>query len=117
MTSETTVDHTPEAIPLRPLGLVKNIVERLDLEVTYVYEDLVFIEHNAFLLQMGADHGEDLFVWFNEESTPDDRPQILLRLVEEGQNNGMRIQEKGTYSLTGEGEDDAIQLHFSPLEE
>lgn len=40
-------------LPYRPLGYIREVVNQLGLEVTYIYEDLVYIEHNAFLLQMG----------------------------------------------------------------
>lgn len=36
---------------LKPLGRVKDIVEAAGMTISYVYEDLVFIDHNAFLLQ------------------------------------------------------------------
>lgn len=40
-------------VPYRPLGLVKEALEQIGIEVSYAYEDLVFIQHNHFLLQFG----------------------------------------------------------------
>ncbi|MFV0439130.1 MAG: hypothetical protein ACK5PS_17250 [Desulfopila sp.] len=112
-TEKTTV--SPASIPLRPLGLVKNIVDQNGLDVTYVYEDLVFIEHNAFLLQMGAESGADLLVWFNTDSDPEAREEIFQGLAMAAQNNGMRARSGGTYTMASEEESDAFQLHFTPL--
>ena len=41
------------ALPYRPLGLVKQLLEEIGIEVTYAYEDLVFVQHNPILLQFG----------------------------------------------------------------
>lgn len=117
MTSETT-NHTQtheasDAIPFRPLGLVKNIIEAIGLDITYLYDDLIFIEHNAFLLQMGADKHEEIGVWFNEESTPADRPQMLLRLEEEGRRYALSILEKGTYSLSDNKNGEGVDIRFT----
>jgi len=109
------VQEVTSEIPLRPLGLVKNLVEAIGLDITYLYDDLIFIEHNGFLLQMGAEKGEDIGVWFNEESTPADWPQMLSRLQEEGGKFRLRIQEKGTYSLSDNGNGDGVDIRFNPL--
>jgi hypothetical protein len=101
------------AIPLRPLGLVKNLVEAIGLDIAYLYDDLIFTEHNAFLLQMGAEKGEEIGVWFNEESAPADRPQLLVRLQEEGRRYGLQVQEKGSYSLADNDNGDGVDIRFN----
>lgn len=100
-------------IPLRPLGLIKTMVEAIGLDVSYVYDDLVFIEKNAFLLQMSEERGDDLWVWFNTDSTPDDRPLILSRLQSEGAKLSLQLQEKGTYSMQGFDGEESFQLQFT----
>lgn len=40
-----------EKIPLMKLGVVKEIVEATGMGVSYAYEDLIFLDHNALLLQ------------------------------------------------------------------
>lgn len=99
-------------IPLRPFGIIKNLIEAVGLDVSYAYDDLVFIDHNAFLLQMGEDKGEDLGVWFNEESNPADRPVVLSQLQAEGAKLLLDVYEKGTYSLTTPDGGEEMQLAF-----
>jgi len=103
------------SIPLRPLGIIKDLVEAIGLDISYMYDDLLFIEHNAFLLQMSETDGAMLGLWFNEESTPGERPQILTNLQVEGRKLSLHIEEKGTYTLTGEEEGESFQLEFRPL--
>ena len=40
-------------LPYRPLGVVKQLLEEIGMEITYAYDDLIFIQHNPVLLQFG----------------------------------------------------------------
>ncbi len=44
-----------EKIPLMKLGVIKEIVEATGMSLSYAYEDLVFLDHNALLLQSTQD--------------------------------------------------------------
>lgn len=98
-------------IPFRPLGIIKDMIETIGLEITYVYEDLVFIEHNAFLLQMGKE-GQDVAVLFNTETNPQARPEILSRLQRAGSDLALNIFEEGMFKIEQNEEDENFQLEF-----
>jgi hypothetical protein len=102
-------------IPIRPLGLAKDLIEAVGLDLTYVYDDLIFIEHNAFLLQM-EDKGEDLGIWFNTESTPADRPQIANQLQVAAQALSLNVHPRGTFSITRQDDDETFQILFNDNE-
>ena len=97
-------------IPPRPLGLVKEIIDAIGLSVTHVWDDLVFIEHNAFILQFG-EKGEDIMLHFNEESEEDKRDEITEKLISEGQKYKLVVSYVGTYSLT-QKDDENIGIEF-----
>lgn len=105
----------PAAIPLRPLGYIKSLIETIGLEVSYVYDDLVFIEHNAFLLQFSATRGEEVAIWFNSDCPPQERLQILDRLSSAAAAMGLQIIDHGTFSLSAADADQSLQLSFRPL--
>lgn len=98
-------------IPYRPLGLIKEMIDTVGLEVTYVYEDLVFIQHNAFLLQMG-EQGEDIGVRFNTESTPQARIELIARLERAGSPLNLIITEQGLFQLSHEEGEENFQIEF-----
>lgn len=98
-------------IPCRPLGLIKEMINTVGLEVTYVYEDLVFIQHNAFLLQMG-EQGEDVGVRFNTESNPDARTELAGRLTRAGSLFNLVISEQGLFRLSHEEGEENFQIEF-----
>lgn len=99
------------AVPYRPLGLIKELLESHGLFVTHCYEDLVFIEGNAFLLQMG-EKGDDVSLVFNTGCGGDKREEIEQLLIPTGLNLGMKIGAKGSYSLTQNEEDSTISIAF-----
>ena len=99
-------------IPSRPLGVIKDLIESIGLDITYAYEDLIFIEHNAFLLQM-AQEGTDLGIWFNTESNVEDRPNILAQLQQSGGTLGLDIDVKGTYTMEPQNEEESFRIVFN----
>ncbi|MGW8194848.1 MAG: hypothetical protein ACWGOX_11335 [Desulforhopalus sp.] len=99
-------------IPYRPLGLIKELLETLGFAVTHCYEDLIFMEHNAFLLQMG-DKGEEVKVIFNVDCEVDKREEIGKQLSAAGKEFGLQIAVQGTYTISANEEDSTLDIEFS----
>lgn len=101
------------SVPYRPLGIIVEIIEAMGLEVTYAYDDLVFIEHNAFLLRMG-EKGEQVYLYFNEESDPDSRGEVTKQLTEQASLKGLQILYIGTYTMKPRA-DEQLDIHFNEI--
>ncbi len=84
--------------PYRPLGLISSLVDQMDLTVTHAHDDIVFVEHNAFLLKMEAT-GERVSLYFNEESDRSERNPISETLIHNGAGMGLVIIPQGTFSM------------------
>lgn len=100
-----------QTVPFRPLGIIKMLMEGLGFEVTHCYEDLVFIEHNAFLLRMEA-KGEEVSLLFNTESDVNKRKEIEEQLKTAGKEHNLIISCSGTYQMTAGEADGTINLEF-----
>jgi hypothetical protein len=98
------------AVPLKPLSRIQCLVEKLGLKITYAYDDLVFVEHNAFLIKMG-EHGEDVFVYVNVEADVKEYPPIIEKLVGEGKKEELMVQCSGKFKMTDTG-NEQIQIEF-----
>lgn len=98
-------------INYRPLGVVRTILEGLGAEISYVYEDLVFVTHNHFLLQFG-EVGRDLFFYQNTEIDDDDSRAQFQTLEAQAHSAGMQLSYSGKYSLR-ENDDGTISIEFS----
>jgi hypothetical protein len=98
-------------VPYRPLGHVREVVNAIGLEVTYEYEDLVYVEHNAFLLQMG-DSGEVVNLYFNTDSSVEERDNIADQLCNEGQARQLQIIRKGLFTMRQKSDGENIEIQF-----
>ncbi|MDR3630709.1 MAG: hypothetical protein P4L42_10265 [Desulfocapsaceae bacterium] len=98
-------------IPLKPLGIIKEMLDGIGFEVTYAYDDLIFIAHNAFLLQMGST-GEEVGLYFHTDSSPDKRDDITNLLKECGRQYRFAVDRKGTYTVSQNTSGEDFQLCF-----
>ena len=96
--------------PLMPLGLAMQAVAELGLEVTYAYEDLLFVSHNAFLLQF-QESGPGLDLRFNQDCPDHEADAITAKLQTIAQQLGLEITPKGRYELAQDGEE-SMSLRF-----
>ena len=99
-------------IPYRPLGLIASFLESAGFDVSYVYEDLVFPNHNAFLLRMER-KGEEISVFFNEESDLNSRNTILKQLKEVSPQIGLKLSGKGCYRMISDEKTRTIDIEFT----
>lgn len=98
---------------IRQLGIVKEIVESAGMGISYTYEDLVFIEHNAFLLQF-TDNDNELLIHINQEADGSAIQGDIARLRAESSARKMIFRE-GTYYTISQGDDENITLEFADL--
>ena len=111
------MENGRQPVTARPLGLVREVVENIGLQVSYAYEDLVFVDHNDFLLQFGATETEVLF-YRNRETVSEEGETVFQRLDRAAGSCGLSLRYSGSYSLR-ENDDDTIRLEFfqSPSEQ
>ena len=103
--------QSQQKVPYRPLGLVKNLMESLGFVISHTYEDLIFIEHNAFLLRM-EEVGEKVSIIFNDESEQDKRAGIAEAVRLEGIKHSLEVREQGTYTMKANEAGDSFDIVF-----
>lgn len=96
---------------LKPLGIVKEVIESLGMGVSYVYDDLVFLEHNAFLLQF-TDTVNEMMIHRNIEADKQYIQETVDMLKSAGLSCGLLFMNGHSYSIKQAG-DENIQLEFS----
>jgi len=96
---------------IRDLEKVRaSIKEATDLDVAYAYDDLVFPEHTAFMIEFDAESDKKLYCYFHEDCLPDSKTEILDQLTQSFQKRGCRLASKGTFTLSQKGEE--IEIRF-----
>ncbi len=98
------------AVPHRPLGMVKEILESLGMDISYAYDDLIFIDHNQFLLQFG-ETATDLLFFRNSRIMPDEAQVQFAVLQSAAMVRGFQLLDQGSFSFTAE-DNDTISLQF-----
>ncbi|QIA09380.1 hypothetical protein [Draconibacterium halophilum] len=95
----------------RDLEAVRQIVDNATgLEITYAYEDLVFPDNGAFIIQFDESNTDNLFCYFQEGCNPKDQKNIFASLVNETTKMKATMELKGAYTL--EQQDENIQIKF-----
>ena len=94
----------------RPLGKVTALLADLGLEVTYAYDDLVFVQHSAFLLQF-TDDPSILKLFVNTECEADVADDVGAKIVAEFAKEGFGTTMAGRFFLTP-NEDETLNIEF-----
>ena len=97
----------------RPLPLAEQIVEATGLKVTYPFDDLVFIEHNPFLLRFDDENFDHIYVHFNVDCHEVDKMQLFDIMEKKAHSLGMKAISTGSYTMQQKEGVEEIEIVFS----
>ena len=97
-------------IEKRPLGKITALLTGLNLEVTYAYDDLIFIQHSAFMLQFTDDPAK-LKLFTNTECDPKEADAVADNVVAEFAKAGFDVWPAGRYTLTP-NDNETLNIEF-----
>lgn len=89
---------------LPPLGSVMNWIEDSGFKVSYAYEDLVFIESNAFLIRFDAEKPENIHIHFNMDCDPDKAVALGAELTTQAVKHRLKTAIGNKFSLAQKNE-------------
>lgn len=95
---------------LKKLGVVKDIVESVGMGISYAYEDLVFLEHNAVLLQFAEDDNT-VILHCNQEAERPAVEEAIGSLKCAAQAHEMRFVDGSLYAMT-QADDENVRIEF-----
>ena len=101
-------------IQFRPLADIRMIVEDMGTEVSYAYDDLVFPEHTAFLIQFDDEQDKNFKLYFNTEANEEEIPNMKESLDRSALKFGYRCRYSGKFSLNAREETGELELAFFP---
>lgn len=94
----------------RPLGKITALLADRGLEVTYAYDDLVFIQHSAFILQFTDDPAQ-LKLFINTECDSEEADRVASNIVLEFDKADFNVTPVGRFFLTP-NEDQTLNVEF-----
>lgn len=98
-------------VTLRPLGRVQAALETVGLDVTYAYDDLVFVQHGLLVLQFDDEDVETLYLFSNAELPPEAAEREAERTRDAFEGTELRLVEKGRFQLT-QSPDSTVAVTF-----
>lgn len=101
---------------LRPFGIVKEVVEAVGTNISYNYDDLVFIENNPYLVQFSNETDKVCYIFFNEDIDKGAAVDLTRRLQNEGFKRELDMQVKGYYKMEPNEETKELNIQFIPKE-
>jgi hypothetical protein len=94
----------------RPLGKITALLADLGLEVSYAYDDLVFVQDSAFILQFTEDPAQ-MKLFINTECEPAEANPMASNIVLEFDKAGFNVTPVGRFFLTP-NEDQTLNIQF-----
>ena len=80
--------------------------------MTHAYEDLAFISHNSFLVQIPEAGGEKSFkLFFNKDCDESAIGGIVGQFAALSEQRGFKAENSGRFEMT-QKEDDQLELRF-----
>lgn len=95
---------------LKQLGIVRNIVESVGMEIGHAYDDLIFLDHNAFLLQF-TDEENRVIIHCNSEADKAATKDAVDILKGAALANEMTFVEGSDY-LIAQVDDENLRVEF-----
>ena len=96
---------------LPPVGKVMNWLEAAGFAVSYLYEDLVFVESNAFLIRFEPADSQSISIYTNSECEAAKALELGQLLIVEAQKHELIPALKGVFTLS-QRNDDEIDIKF-----
>lgn len=99
----------------RSIDNIKNVIESTGLSISYLYDDLIFVKHNAYILRFDDDKPDHFFLHFNEQSDKTERPKIAKYLQAMGKAFSTEITLSKIFKIVPRL-DETFQIHFMDTE-
>ncbi len=94
----------------KPLGKITALLADLGLEVTYAYDDLVFVQECAFMIQF-TDELKKLKLFINTECEPAVAEEVVANIISAFDRDGFSVTSAGRYFLTPH-ENETVDISF-----
>jgi len=95
----------------RELGLVREALTAAGMDISYAYDDLVFLEHNGFLLQF-TDNPHELLIHVHNRADTDTISGAVALLRTKGADLNLIFTQVGRYRIhEADGDNIRIELY------
>jgi hypothetical protein len=102
-----------DKIIFRELEKVRLIIDKATgLEITWAYDDLVFAQHNTFIIRFDADDLQKIHCYFNVDFQVEKAEHFFYALARTAPEYGMALHHGGSYELIEGSDENEVQIKF-----
>lgn len=102
-----------EASVFRPLNLAEQLAEAMQTPITYAYDDLVFFEHSAILIQFDNSNTSQLHLYINTGTNQKARDEIKMRWLQAAQKKNVTLSFKGMFTIEQNTDKEELSIRFN----
>ena len=99
----------------RPSGITKEIIQAAGLQVTYTYDDLVFIDQNPIIIQFDDKNKKNLNVYFNVDGEKAAAEKIEKKLHEAAAGREFTITKVGEFEMAQKKGVEETEIRLLPF--
>jgi hypothetical protein len=97
---------------LRSLGKAREMAQASGFDISYAYDDLVFSEHNVFIIKFHERDNSKLYLYFNVDCDPKEAIIIEKKMKKYGPVSEMGVVRKGYFSIKQVEDQEELELSF-----
>ncbi len=101
-----------EKIQFRPLGEVLEMVQKIGFNISYAYDDLLFSEHNVFILRFDGLNERNVWLHFNCDCEQKTVNTITNQLIIEFLSGDLKLIAGSLFSVQQIESKEEIELTF-----
>ena len=110
------MNTTQNEVIFHELEKVRFIVkDGCGIDIAYAFEDLVFSEHELFIIQFVEKSASELDCWFNKECIEENKVQMFNSLAKSATLNGMNMKYRGKFELSQKENAEQFDIHFEEV--
>jgi hypothetical protein len=98
----------------RPLDEVIAFTRSMNREVTYAYDDLLFVEHSEIILQFHPEDARKLYIFIHRDISEEDRSEILASFEQHGKAFDFALEYGGDFTIQENKESEDVDIVFEP---
>jgi len=104
---------TKKKVSYRSLNKVKELIELMGFAISYPFDDLVFVDTNAFLIQYDDSNDNKFNVHFNTDLDLEAKNELMEQFKKAGEKKALSLEFKGLFNIKPSESEGQIDIVFS----
>lgn len=101
---------------LKPLGVIREIIIEAGLEMSYAYDDLVFVGNSLLIIRFATDSAQKIELFFNRDIEEEAKEEIGAKIIKGSLRRKINCVNCGHFTLKEDQENEQLTINFFEAE-